>query len=243
MSATTAWECLKDSTLAFTPPSRFNDPFDTNIAVDYEPRSDDLRAWYRCHSAGRAHGLSEDRFIEMHLNEPTRFEKVLKDAKDAFIERDVGVACFTEQANDPLMWAHYADKHRGVMIGFDTSNPIFSNARLVKYSKMRPVHRRLGGRLSGKEMMKSNIWKCEREWRVSAALGQCEVRMIAQTPIYLQTLPRDSFASVTFGCRASVEFKSAVALSLSKWGLMKCELQEMQLCDLTYKLKPKEFTG
>src|SRR6266513_7739 len=33
VDAATAWECLKEGSLAFVPPQRFNDPFDTNPAL------------------------------------------------------------------------------------------------------------------------------------------------------------------------------------------------------------------
>jgi hypothetical protein len=247
MDAATAWECLKESTLAFTPPIRFNDPFDTNIAVDYEPNAEDLRKFYVDHVGKAANwsggvSYSEDQFVAEHLKNPTRFHKVLCYARDSFMENTVGVACFTELPNDPLMWASYADKHRGVLIGFDATHPDFSEVRFVKYSKTRPVHRRLGAKLDGKEMMKSDVWDWQQEWRLSAALDQCEVRMLAQTPIYVQKVARASFSSITFGCRTSPEFKTATALSLKKFNLEKCELQEMKLCALTYEVKPKAFT-
>ena len=30
-----------------------------------------------------------------------------------------GVICFTQQFSNPVLWAHYADKHRGLCLGFD----------------------------------------------------------------------------------------------------------------------------
>src|SRR5437762_4649829 len=47
MDAATAWECLKESSLAFVPPRRFNDPFDTNPALDPGPSEQKARAMFR----------------------------------------------------------------------------------------------------------------------------------------------------------------------------------------------------
>lgn len=32
-----------------------------------------------------------------------------------------GVICFSKNSSDPLLWGHYADKHKGVCLGFDIS--------------------------------------------------------------------------------------------------------------------------
>lgn len=31
----------------------------------------------------------------------------------------IGVICFSEKWDSPVMWSHYADKHRGICLGFD----------------------------------------------------------------------------------------------------------------------------
>lgn len=244
MDTATAWECLKESTLAFTPPHDFNDPFDTNPAVVLDLTPEDLREWYAKYAPIWPGGVSvsEDRFVEMHMENPIKFQNIYLMARDSFKQSTLGVACFTELWNDPIMWSHYADKHRGVMFGFDIRHPDFSQIQPVEYSENRPVHRRLCGKLEGKEMMKSDVWEREQEWRLIAVLENCAAKMIRGMPIYVQTLSRDSFASITFGCRTTPEFKTAVALSLKKWNLEKCEIQEMQLCNLTYELKPKAFS-
>lgn len=41
---------------------------------------------------------------------------------------DLGILSFTEDYNNPLMWAHYADEHRGVVVEFDFSKPFFMDS-------------------------------------------------------------------------------------------------------------------
>jgi hypothetical protein len=62
------------------------------------------------------------------MNDPWEWRSVYSD--DGFtqeaieethrqIVEDYGVTCFGEFWNNILMWSHYADKHRGICLGFD----------------------------------------------------------------------------------------------------------------------------
>ncbi|WP_454623442.1 DUF2971 domain-containing protein [Brucella anthropi] len=39
-----------------------------------------------------------------------------------FADTDFGIICFTENWEHPMMWSHYADRHRGLCLGFDIGN-------------------------------------------------------------------------------------------------------------------------
>jgi hypothetical protein len=36
--------------------------------------------------------------------------------------RELGMICMTDNWHSPVMWAHYADKHYGICLGFDVSD-------------------------------------------------------------------------------------------------------------------------
>ena len=38
-----------------------------------------------------------------------------------------GIVSFTETNDNLLMWSHYADNHRGIVVAFDTSHDFFKN--------------------------------------------------------------------------------------------------------------------
>ncbi|WP_218638215.1 DUF2971 domain-containing protein [Novacetimonas hansenii] len=44
--------------------------------------------------------------------------------------RDLGVLSFTEDYNNILMWSHYANEHKGMVVEFDLSKPLFSSSIL-----------------------------------------------------------------------------------------------------------------
>jgi hypothetical protein len=52
------------------------------------------------------------------------------------ISRDMGILCFSREWNNPVLWSHYADKHRGICLGFETDDEI---PMPVDYTADRPV--------------------------------------------------------------------------------------------------------
>lgn len=223
VDALTAWECLENATLAFIPPARFNDPFDTNPALNCDCTEDQLKALERTCPPGKCFDQES-------------IEGAMIETRKVFMEAHLGVACFSSRANDPLMWAHYGDRHRGVMIGFDTSHSDISRAEPVKYSQNRPRVSVDEGEFAKKILVKSVIWEGESEWRLFAELRKCEVKMIKHVPVYIQHLERACFASITFGCRADPALVVAISNSLQRWQLTKCDISRVRLCDATYDL-------
>jgi hypothetical protein len=64
----------------------------------------------------------------------------LNEIRDSF--RNDGILCLTEDSNHLLMWAHYADQHRGAVMKFTPSvekDSALLVARSVRYSDVRPA--------------------------------------------------------------------------------------------------------
>lgn len=88
--------------------------------------------------------------------------------------KDIVVLSLAENCDSLLMWAHYAVRHTGFLIGFDASQnildrptPIFHHFDAVSYCH----HRATGGRFThipDNEIYfrKSSEWAYEREWRL-----------------------------------------------------------------------------
>ncbi|WP_449415575.1 DUF2971 domain-containing protein [Ochrobactrum teleogrylli] len=84
-----------------------------------------------------AHGLEniEKRRIKIarisDLNDPFEFlplkladtaaRKGMRKIKK-FADAELGIICFTKSWEHPMMWSHYADRHRGLCLGFDIVN-------------------------------------------------------------------------------------------------------------------------
>jgi hypothetical protein len=89
----------------------------------------------------------------------------------AEMARRFGVLCFSEAKNDLLQWAHYADRHKGMCLGFDVSGGMGKFGR-VKYKTHRILFpEKLDEPFSWKLLStKSKVWAYEKERRVFVEL-------------------------------------------------------------------------
>ncbi|WP_159442782.1 DUF2971 domain-containing protein [Agrobacterium rosae] len=132
------------------------------------------------------HGLASirDKRIKIskfsELNDPFDFIGIATDKKE---ERDLvknmrgklnsktGLVCMSEVWNEPLLWGHYADKHKGVCLAFEVNETKWDK---VQYVDQRP---RLGDygvdniaalkadNLRDISRKKFKSWSYEKEWR------------------------------------------------------------------------------
>ncbi|MCS3902665.1 hypothetical protein J2T55_000669 [Methylohalomonas lacus] len=173
---------LTDSTIKFTNPLDFNDPFDckpyydtTNIDRLPQLKPDLFKA------AGDRRGLSPAKRLQDKGKFIARLRNRLEDgsfAKES-ISR-VGVVSLSKNALNILMWSHYADFHRGFVLEFRIpikglkKDVLLTNERLlpfpVIYQHERPhidVGSELPDDLINKVVLtKSTDWKYEEEERV-----------------------------------------------------------------------------
>jgi hypothetical protein len=84
-----------------------------------------------------------------------------------------GLICFSEDWVNPLLWSHYADKHRGISLGFDVNERVL---RKVLYVKVRsPLKLPLTTETTDRLLWtKYWDWKYEREWRSWLKLDERE---------------------------------------------------------------------
>lgn len=94
--------------------------------------------------------------------------------------RVFGVCCFSASHLDALMWAHYADEHRGICLIFDThERPAVDWKRYayhaVEYTSQRSMNVLDAGYTESLRRMlltKAEHWKYEQEWRLISARGE-----------------------------------------------------------------------
>jgi len=53
----------------------------------------------------------------------------------AGVNAQLGVLCFTKEWSNPILWSHYADKHRGVCLGFDVPDNLLEPVIYVSSRK------------------------------------------------------------------------------------------------------------
>ena len=86
------------------------------------------------------------------------------------IARNYGVLCFSKSWDNPVLWSHYADRHRGIALGFDIDSDIVKE---VTYAEKRPPFREADEpTLHTLLYTKHCDWQYENEVRVYARLEE-----------------------------------------------------------------------
>jgi hypothetical protein len=125
---------------------------------------------------GRIEELNDDfEFIGVALSE--KAERIALRNMRRQLSATKGVICMSKGWESPLMWAHYADSHKGIVLGFDVPDEAFYK---VCYVKKRPTLRDMGlnilGDITPDEMKrlirtKAAGWAYEQEYRSYRALN------------------------------------------------------------------------
>lgn len=121
----------------------------------------------------------------------------------------VGIFCVAEELYNTLMWSHYTNSHKGVVLQFSTQqiraaiDGIGMMAK-VKYQKTLPaINPREGDKL---KQMKGIIFRKSRRWRYEQ-----EVRIVLpEVTSITQKLPEMPVRNIYFGCKINPDDKSAL---------------------------------
>lgn len=93
------------------------------------------------------------------------------------VSKEIGLLCFSQCWNEPLLWGHYADKHKGIALGFK----ILGYTILKVDYRMERVKLRLKNRVSLDKQhfldiltkIKYQNWSYEKEYRILVNLKDC----------------------------------------------------------------------
>lgn len=104
--------------------------------------------------------------------------------RELLMQYDRGLCCFSEAVNNPLLWSHYGDQHRGICIGYGLNRIPKPELHKVVYGGSRTVKTTLIARaLLEKDpdaqalldqhvlLRKAPSWRYEREWRLIGKRG------------------------------------------------------------------------
>jgi len=86
----------------------------------------------------------------------------------AHTARHFGMLCFSADWQNPLLWSHYDDRHRGMVLGFDAND---EKLKKVKYLRERPLLGDVDLRVVHELLFtKFQDWQYEAEFRMFAEL-------------------------------------------------------------------------
>ena len=174
---------LINNELYFNHPDNFNDPFDCTCKFYRGEEKDAI--------SNRQYIDGYDKFFD---NEESGFSKIIKDI--------IGICCFTEKENDFLMWAHYANGHRGICLKFEwEKDSDFFKGLKVNYSNEIPTVGHFMNKEFGPEAARATILTKLDPWAYEA-----EIREIIPNPKDNDRLKRfapHSLVEIIFGEKIS----------------------------------------
>ncbi len=208
-------QSIKENKMWYSAPCNFNDVFDCGISVDE-------KEIFNC-----ALRLAPDN-MKIRAGSPAWkhikgvMTQELKSFRATFerLRSSMGVACLSESFESLLMWAHYANNHRGMCVEYDlmeinqqlnfTPIPIIYSDERVCFNTLNPA-------TAGNDSMrffirsitsKSKDWSYEREWRIIRDNRACGDRWDEGKKGALLDMIVPS--SITLGCESTEEFEKEI---------------------------------
>lgn len=145
------------------------------------------------------------------------------------LDKLVGILCLSEIPDSLLMWSHYADSHKGFVIGFDSTHGFFDQrmaeddvirkVKPVRYTNERPSFTGFSRNPDETEIFsfadhmlltKADVWENEREWRMVNILEAASEHIGDFPSIYLFILPPGCITSIIFGCRIDGQTETSI---------------------------------
>lgn len=159
-----------------------------------------------------------------------RGETVIKKLNDEY--GNVGISCFSEEMNNLLMWSHYADKHAGFCIEFDSSYHPFLKARKVIYTENIPDYNYDLEKKNNQMNLfnyKSKYWEYEKELRIiDTESNKC------------LTYEKESLKAIYFGLKTNKKNKERIC-SIAKDNNPEVKFYEMKIKDGYFELESHPY--
>jgi len=225
-------EILKTNSLYFGRAKGFNDPLDTDLAIDLSLSANEEKEIIA--EAAVANGISP----ADALRQLAKFTPQMKEAWKAkilsFIDafrQETSICCFATNPTNNAMYAHYAADHTGICLQFSPDvRATFGTPLMVDYADSPPelryseLRNRLDGALTKAMFLwKQKQWEYEDEWRV--------IRL--KTPAGAVKFAPNHLTGIFFGCRATDDTITKVKESLKVGGAM----------PILYRMAPNRVKG
>ncbi len=256
--------------LKITPPDQFNDPFEFTPRVICSSPDYHVKRLYN-DKAGLKIMFEEQKQAGVFKGDFREFKKKLRALRPGFrarfvesipeinanlqakqlnsVSRELGVLCLSSRADSIVMWGHYADKHTGIVIGFDKSWSVFHDKK-----GLRPVHyvseRTIwdtsyppGSREAeeGSDMMilsKNQEWRYEGELRQLFVLEGLGQRLLDDgTRGYFRAVPPEIIRSVCLGFRCPLSRENEIRSVLKASHFAHVKISKASLHEEKYALR------
>lgn len=147
-------EVLQSGLIRFTQAVALNDPFEVYPNFTEFNNSLDQRARKRHDQLRGGVDAITDFKISLKIPEMVKghTSKFLHELRTEYL-----ILSLSEEKNNLLMWSHYADSHRGFVIGFDSTHPFFNQEKPRTMTRLEKVN------YSANRLVVPTLEECMRE--------------------------------------------------------------------------------
>jgi hypothetical protein len=234
---------LTTGELYFPSPKDFNDPFDCHNLFSFDGATDSH--WKNFFKI--VFEVNEPNSTALEMDE--KIDKIIrsgrtrdKETLDGLWEEwdctlgghnnEYGIVCLSKKPNDILMWSHYAEKHKGYCLKFNTL--LLANAFScydVKYRRNYPRIKECSGLNEMADIFmtsKSNHWEYEEEVRLL---------MPPSNGGRSHKFPPEALEGVTFGCNMEETNKDNIRQLLNDKGYCNLPIFQASKSKKSYSLE------
>jgi len=242
-------DILKHNIFRFTQPEEFNDPFELRPVLRF-PHDD--RSLYSTLDDNFESFLAFGKTKQEEIKELTksivtseRFTKKLNETHYKTANKSIGVLCLTKNSDNLLMWAHYANSHRGFVVELDSENSFFKQdlddknlmgkLKKVIYNNERPSESFENMNIENAYLTKSEEWKYEEEYRMFASFKRASE--VKNNNIHLYKFTPDVIMSVYCGVSMSEKNKEKIKKIVAHEHLQHINLFQSEISEQHFKLE------
>lgn len=264
---------LIDNKIRFTQPIFFNDPFEIKLVSKGFKTKNELKKQflkefeknifkeYTSNDVIKNIMNYKDFLLHVNTNKEEYLNKFIATATDDNLNKEfiktfdeklnnvLGILSLTAKEDNLLMWAHYANEHKGFVIEFekenaffepmDANNYIYKGIQKVNYSKKRPNNFLSDYNFDELFLTKSIEWEYEEEYRIIKRLdGADEIK----EKIYLFNFPKNLIKAIYCGFNMNSEKKNTILKIIMKdEELHHIKVFDTKISDKYYKLEFHEI--
>ncbi|WP_419773998.1 DUF2971 domain-containing protein [Halarcobacter sp.] len=228
--------------IRFTQPICFNDPFECKLTIDNMASDEDIQNFHKEnfekllkeeYDKNNAINsvLSYEQFLLLsetkkesildslkEINSSECFIQQLRNKFEEILNYEWGILSLTTSKDNLLMWAHYANEHKGFTVEFseksnffhkrEDKKSFFNHLHKVNYSSYRDYKDLSKKQFEEVFLTKSIEWEYEEEYRVFKQLSSANE--VKNENIYLFNFPKDMIKAIYCGCNMDKVHKEKI---------------------------------
>ena len=205
---------IKDNTIKFGAPNEFNDPFECMSVIGVtsfditKKKLDELTK-----TSGKKY--SDEALLRA-------YDEIAKISIESYRSKSLskyGILCLSGTWDNILMWAHYSNNHKGIIVifQFDKDHRFYDKMTKVQYKKgityFEVDHHNGAKKIWESFSTKDPVWEYENEYRVINPPSQRHLH----DGNGIKPFPRELIKGIIFGYRISLDVRECIIKMVSKY--------------------------